>query len=383
MRQSNTADRMTAHDMAGHATEMATWRFVHDASVQLSALHNEGHSHGNLTLGNVLVEGKTFTLADAKGGGHASDDVWQLGACIYELLTGGLPFGGQGREGQNRQSPVPVFNESSASRALSVLTARCLAYDASERPSAKEIAATSAQELQRCERYFADTENLKYRKPQNRRIRMKTYTFWPEAMTVLVLLVMLALPQRASAQYNAEMEKLIQLTTTMRNQSKRAYVLKELKDDDKWTLMDELKRDANECTYGDKVNMFGINDIAAEIAQREKGIVNVGGRFKHSADGKHHYSFIELTALAGTSIYYSVAGHTGTQQVAVVPFDAKGKYTATFYSDGKEVKAHTVKDEIAYFTVNVGKYGKYEFEIANNDTKNASFAVITYNPMTK
>lgn len=383
MGRNNTADRMTAREMAGHATEMGAWRFVHDVSTQLSALHGEGRTHGGVTLGGVRVEGRTFVLGEAHGGVAAGDDVWQLGACVYELVTGGLPFGGQGREGQRAESPLPVLSESRGSRALSELMASCLAYDSSQRPSAEAIAATSAEELVRCERYFADMENLKYRKPQNRQIRMKTYTFWPEALMCLVLVVMMAVPQRAKAQTDAEMQKLIRLTTTMRDQSKRGYVLGELRADDKWTLMDELRRDANECTYGDRVNMFGLNDIAAEIAQRERGIVNVGGRFKHSADGKHHYSFIELTAVAGQSIYYRVDGHAGTQQIAIVPFDAKSRYTATFYSDGREVKAHTLRDGIAYFTVPVGTHGYYEFEIQNRDAMNASYAVITYNPMTK
>lgn len=405
MKHDNTAGNITALSLAGHATETGVWRFVRDVAAQLVALHRKGGAHGAVTLDAVTVEGRSFVLNGAPSSAlregeakaheipvpgrpavssspaSAADDIWQLGACIYMLITGVAPFGGQGRAGQTAHTPMPVFGLSRASAALSKLAAQCLAYDAAERITAEAVVSVAEAELPRLEAYSSDLENLKFKKPQNRRVRMKTYDFWPEAMVSLLLLLMFAFPQSVAAQTNAELEKLIRLTTTMRNQSKRAQVLRELRDDDKWTLMDELRVNANECTYKDKVNMFGVNDIAAEIAQRERGIINVGGRFKHSADGKHHYSFIELTALAGKTVSYTVRGHGGEQQIAVVPFDPKCRYTAAFYSDGKEQRAHAQKDGTSYFKVKAGRNGSYEFEITNSDKKNASFVVITYNPM--
>lgn len=396
MRKNSTAGSITALSLAGHATEAAVWRFVRDVAAQLDVLHRGGRWHGAVKLESVTVEGKSFTLSAAKENESsvspigidapsatvcAADDIWHLGACVYTLITGLSPFGGQGRDGQTAHTPLPVFSVSRASAALSGLVARCLAYNPAERLTAEAVVGMADTELSNVEAYCADLENLKYKKPQNRRIRMKTYDFWPEAMISLLLLLLFAHPLSASAQSNAEMEKLIRLTTTMRDQSKRAQVLRELKDDDKWTLMDELRISSNECSFKDKVNMFGVNDIAAEIAQRERGVVNVGGRFMHSADGKHHYSFIELTALAGKTISYTVHGHRGEQQVAVVPFDPKCSYKATFFTDGKEQRAHTVKDGTSYYKVKVGRNGSYEFEITNSSKKNAAFVVITYNPM--
>lgn len=396
MKLSNTADSITAQSLAGHATETAVWRFVRDVAAQLTALHQDGKSHGAVKLESVTVEGKSFALSAAKEHGTisansdalsqssaqgAADDIWQLGACVYALITGLSPFGGKGRKGQTTHTPMPVFNVSRASAALSGLVERCLAYDPANRLTAEAVVNIADTELSNHEAYCADLENLRFKKPQNRRIRMKTYDFWPEAMVSLLFILMFAHPLSVSAQSDVEMEKLIRLTTTMRDQTKRALVLRELKEDDKWTLMDELRISINECSFNEKVNMFGVNDIAAEIAQRERGIVNVGGRFKHSADGKHKYSFIELTALAGKTITYTVRGHKGEQQVAVVPFDPKCNYKAVFYTDSKERHAHTVKNGTSYFTVKVGRDGSYEFEITNSDKKNASFVVITYNPM--
>lgn len=381
MRKDNTVDNISAKHIAGNITELTLWRFVKDISNQLSKLHEATMTHGDVNLNNITIIGKEFLLGNGNGKGSISADIWDLGACIYELVTGTTPFGGKGKEGQSELSPIPSFSESKVSKSLSILMIRCLEYKDANRISSKEVAAIAEKELSLLEQYVSNTENLKYKQPQNRQIRMKTYNFWPEVMACLAIMVTLLIPQDASAQYNVEMEKLIRLTTTMRNQKMRTQVLNELKADSKWTLMDELKRDQNECTYSDKVNMFGMNDIAAEIAQREKGIINVGGRFKHSADGKHNYSFTELTAIAGTTISYDVKDHKGIQQIAVVPFDPKNKYTALFYTDGIEQKAHSVKDGISYFTINVDKRGNYEFEITNNDGKNASYVVITFNPM--
>lgn len=379
MRKNNTADNVSAKHIVGYITEIALWRFIKDVADQLSSIHETKKAHGAVTLGNINITRSGFVLAEGTGNGSTFSDIWDLGACIYELVTGTTPFGGKGKEGQNELSPLPTFNVSKTSKSLSILTKRCLEYKDADRISAKEIVAFAEKELSMAEQYVANNENLKFKRPQNRQIRMKTYNFWPEVMASIAIVLMLAIPQNAYAQYNAEMEKLISLTTTMRNQKMRTHVLNELKADTKWTLMDELEFDNNECTYGDKVDMFGVNDIAAEIAQREKGIVNVGGRFKHSADPNFQYSFIELTAKAGKSILYYVKGHKGTQQIAIVPFDKKQSYTAVFITDGKEQKAHTTKEGISYYTVVVGKRGNYEFEITNTGTKNASFAVITYN----
>lgn len=379
MNKNNIADKLTARSLAGYATELTVWNFIYDIASQIDKADK---TYGQISLDNISIQETKFVLNENTASGFThSTLIWQLGTCAYELITGSLPFGGKGKEGQTTMSPLPSFSEARASKAMSTLVKRCLAFKEEDRIKFVELVALAEKGRAEAKKYASDMENLKYKKPQNRCIRMKTYDFWPEAMAVIAFLIMLAMPQTALAQYNQEMEKLIKLTTMMRNQQNRSKVLTELKNDDKWTLMDELARDLNECTYGDKVSMFGVNDIAAEIAQREKGIVNTGGRFRNSTNTNYHYSFIELTAKAGKKIVFRVNGHKGTQQVAVVPFDQRKPYTAIFYTDSKEQQAHTVKDGISYFTVGVGKRGNYEFEISNKDPKNnASFVVITYNP---
>lgn len=381
MKGHNTEDRIVLADIAGYATELTVWRFIADITAQLLSLRGREHQGGCLSLDSVVADGKRFILEKPCNVSDEADVVWALGACIYELFAGAVPFGGRGRDGQTSTSPLPSFGEAMASESMNRLMQQCLSCNKSARPKLTDILDIAKKGLPECESFHTDVENLKFKKPQNRKIRMKSYSYWPEAMSCIILLLFMGLTQNVHAQDDAEMVRLIRLTTMMRDQSKRAEVLKELKADTKWTLMDELDIDFNECTYGDQVDMFGINDIAAEIAQRERGIVNVGGRFRNSADGVHHYSFIELTAKAGTSVTFSVWNHKGVQKVAIIPFDIGQDYSASFFTEGDELKAETIKDGISFYSFKVGKRGHYEFQITNEGSKNASFAVITYNPM--
>lgn len=375
----NTVDCLHSNEIAGYTTEQTIWHFVQDVAKVLIRLHENKYIHGNVTLENVSIDADSFVLAESCKDGNPNDDIWQLGACAYELLTGNIPFGGKGKDGQTKISPLPSFRESIASAKFTQLVQRCLIYDDNKRITAKEIYEIAKDELLHQERFHSNIEHLKFKKPQNRKIRMKNYGFWPEVMTVLLLLFMFVLPARMSAQVDDEMQKLIQLTTSMRNQSNRQKVLKELLNDTHWAIMDELKNHTGECMFRDPVKMFGMNSIANEIAQREKGIVNVGGRFRDSRNPKYPYSFIERTAKANKTISYQVNGHTGTQQVAVIPFDTKQKYAVSFNVGGKEIKPTNVKDGITYFTFSTSGSDHYVFSISNKNSKNASFVIITYN----
>lgn len=380
MSNSNIDDKFLARDIAGYATEGRAWTMLHELAGQLITLHSKHQAHGDISLDTIVLSEGHFQLSESTGmGGSVEDDIWYLGQCVYELLMGTLPFGGQGRQGQTALSSLPSFAENTASRQLSSLVNRCLSYDPSSRPAAQEVADVSAACLKEYQQE-CQPENLKTLKPQNLKTRMRTYHFWPETMGVVIFMLMMLFPANMFAQNNEEIEKLIRLTTTMRKQSKRAEVLKALKNDTRWTLMDEIPVDFNECTYGDKVEMFGVNDIAKEIAQTDKGILSTGGRFKHSADGVHAYSFIEITVKAGRQVQYNVKDHKGRQEIAIVPFDAKQKYKAVVLCDGKESGACATRDEVSYFTVSPGKHGNYHFRIENQGTKNASFVIITYNP---
>lgn len=375
----NTVDSLYASEIAGYTTEQTIWHFVRDVAEALVRLHKNRHIHGSVSLENVSIGADSFVLAESSREGSPSDDIWQLGACMYELLTGNIPFGGKGREGQTKFSPLPSFGETIASTRLSQLIQRCLIHDESQRITTTEIYEIAKEELLNQSKYHSDMERLKYQKPQNRKIRMKNYGFWPEIMTIMLLLIMLAVPTHMSAQVDNEMQELIQLTTSMRNQSNRQKVLEKLLNDTHWAIMDELKRHTNECMFRDPVKMFGMNSIANEIAQREKGIVNVGGRFRDSRNPKYPYSFIERTAKAKRTISYQVYGHTGTQQVAIIPFDAKQKYTVSITVGGKEIKPTNEKDGILYFTFNASSSDYYDFSIFNDKSENASFVIITFN----
>lgn len=219
---------------------------------------------------------------------------------------------------------------------------------------------------------------LRVRMQQKASVLNNKVHFWKETMTVIILLLMLAVPVSSLAQNDAEMEKIVRLTKNMRKLSNRQAVLNELTKDNQWTLMDELKFHSGECSTRDKVNMFGMNDIAREIARKEKGIVNHGNRFKHSADDKHPYSFVELTVKKGMEVSYKVERHKGLQNIIIVPFDAKQIYSAKG-TGAKNVTAQKNTDGTMQMTLTPNAEGSYTFSIKNEGKKNASFVIITHN----
>lgn len=385
MSRHDTEDKISAAVLAGYTTELTVWRFVHDmAQTFVGRSKEKGNREkgcGFRCLEDVLIEGKQFKLQTTDCSSQSADDIWNLGACVYRLLMGGEPFGGRGREGQTPQSPLPRFNETDYSKELSDVVAQCLAYDAASRPSAEALLKKADEMSTKLRTYVSDKSNLSAKSPINRKRRQSTYSFWPETMIVFILALFCSLPITVHAQTDVEMEKLMNVVTMMRDQSNRSKALSILKNDSLWTLMDELTRNTNECSFADEVNMFGVNDIALEIANSRKPILNSGSSFKNSADGIHKYSFIELTAKAMRKITFCVEGHKGVQQVVIIPFNTKQKYAASITHKGKKITSSSTAEGVSSFTFRLGNaaHTDYWFEISNQGTKNASYVVITYN----
>ena len=67
-----------------------------------------------------------------------ASDIWSLGASIYELATGELPFSGFGGAMQRNGADMPSLNEK-FSQALNEVMQRCLKENVTERPQAIEL----------------------------------------------------------------------------------------------------------------------------------------------------------------------------------------------------------------------------------------------------
>lgn len=402
MSRLDTEDKLTAEAIAGYATELTVWRFINQIAAAIGASHTQGKACGLKRLEDVVIEGKNFKLQIvATCNQTPAEDIWNLGACVYRLLMGEDPFGGRGRDGQTMLSPLPHLSEAEYSAELSEMMTSCLEYDSEKRPSATEILNTSQEMVEKCAAFARDLNNLAMYNPKNRQRRMNYYSFWPEAMAMLIIVALLALPLCVSAQKlpqagsntsknemlthnNSEIKNLINAVTKLRDKKKREAVRKYLASDSLWTRMNELEYDDNECTIEDDVEMFGINHVASQVEMSRRGKLNAGNRFTNSADGIHKYSFNEFTVKAGKEVTYSVKSHKGKQFVAIVPFNKNQKYATVIWTKKQKVTPYKYNsggttDGISYLTIDLAGANEYWFSIKNNGTDNASFVVITYN----
>lgn len=98
-----------------------------------SARNNDNKDSMSGTVGYMAPE-----MFSAKPNAVKATDIWALGATIYEVITGEMPFCGQGGVMELHGAELPNL-PSTYGATLSNLMHRCLAKDAWDRPTAKEI----------------------------------------------------------------------------------------------------------------------------------------------------------------------------------------------------------------------------------------------------
>ena len=150
------------------------WKFIFDTASGLEYLHacTPQIIHQDIKPGNILVDANgNYCITDfgisIKSGikddqyldnescgttiympperfeeeyvADASSDIWALGATIYELINGDVPFGSDGGNAQKEQKQVPSLNRE-VPKAIRTLVYSCLNADQTKRPSAHQIA---------------------------------------------------------------------------------------------------------------------------------------------------------------------------------------------------------------------------------------------------
>lgn len=163
----------SAAQLRGNVSETRIWEFVRDVSAGLSYLHSQNTPviHQDIKLGNILIDEnerfiitdfgiskkiethmQTFRSVTMESSGTLAymsperfkappvvvkaSDMWSLGMCVYELVTGQVlwEFGGSTQLGG---AEIPSLG-GNYSPQLSRFFQRCLAVNAWERPTAQD-----------------------------------------------------------------------------------------------------------------------------------------------------------------------------------------------------------------------------------------------------
>jgi serine/threonine protein kinase len=171
-------DKGNISQLVGQFDELRAWCLLRDMASALACLHSKQPAaviHQDIKPENILLDGENFMLSDfgvstqAKAINIATgdiedslrsagtiaymapekfdknsipimaNDIWSLGATIFEMLSGQLPFGINGGMAQSADTPIPDMKGSYSSQ-LKQIISRCLAYKTKERPFAKDIA---------------------------------------------------------------------------------------------------------------------------------------------------------------------------------------------------------------------------------------------------
>ena len=385
---------LTLNNIAGYTTERNVWTML----CNLSSSGVDPIKLASLSPIDVVLDDSSFKLsAEPNSRIHSgsfqapevSKDnlineksaVWTLGALAFFMLMGVEVFEGKGGSTQTKDTVIPRIGSAHGSAELSKLIMSCLNHEPDKRPPLKDIQKLSEKCMVKSEKPKNTSGKVYFR---------SLVKFWPEEMVPLFLvLFMMLCPVNSKAQTTGgekdnEMNALVSRCERLRDTKNRNSVTRELRRDEKWTLMDELEVDRNgECSKADKYDTFNLNEIGERIVCANSGVTNAGGRYRDGRDPRYKYSFLEVPVKAKKKVEYKISGREGRQCFAIVPFnkDMPFKTSVIFnkavFRDREENGVHYIK-----LDRDLKKTDSFQLIIENLSQSNQSFAIINYNSRT-
>ena len=219
------SEQGSATKLIGHFSEEDAWRFLHDVAAGLAYLHAQEPPiiHQDVKPDNILKDYQgNYQITDfgistkvrstlrksvnnAMSAGTLAympperfgkdnipikaSDIWAMGATLFELLSGELPFGEHGGLIQKSGAEIPNIPGGEWSDELREIVVRCLQKDPWDRPVAQQIAEWS-------DKYFkGEIENIfesKVKKPVAPSLKFNIpdkKTIWKIAGGVVIFLL--------------------------------------------------------------------------------------------------------------------------------------------------------------------------------------------------
>lgn len=393
-------ETILASSLKGYCSLPLCWRYLSDVSGQLAALHGDGKTHGSVDLKHVAVEGRAFVLTDG-GTSKATPagDVWRLAASVFELMLGTPILNGAGESSQTARTPLPSLPQTGTD-SLNDLLHRCLQHNPAERPTAAEVHAVAQEAVEsigqpkRAPRIHTSAQAQEALEKADRQ--------WPErmmsgatrltALFLLLLTTILTVPAQipwAKPEDEQTTQKLLDAVLLLRKGDARSWntAQDELeKRISQFTLMNELRDDANDCPLvNEQMRTFGVNRIVSEL-KRGRRVQNTGHELLDGADVRFNYSLYEKGIKKGRTATYKMSGRDGRQVFLIVPQNAKQPYSVELLRQDGTVIPVGGKDArgITYYIVETQDGPKpgetLTLKITNGDPDhNASFVIINHN----